>query len=114
MIKKPIKRQEIYWVDLGRTVGSEIYKIRPCLIISNNQQNEFDSRIIIVPLTSQLVFPNPLHLKINLVGKQATILPEQIRSVSKRRIKSYFGLVNKEIMLNVSKLLHIILELEEE
>ena len=113
MNKKEIQRQEIYWVDLGLTVGTEIYKIRPCLVISSNQQNRVSSRIIIIPLTSQPVINNPLHAKIKLVGKTAYILPEQIRSVSKRKVKGYLGEVNKEIMRKKSRLLHIICELEE-
>jgi mRNA-degrading endonuclease toxin of MazEF toxin-antitoxin module len=49
-----------------------------------------------------------------LAGKTAYILPEQIRSVSKKRIKSRLGKVSKEVMQRVSKLLHIICELEED
>ncbi|KLL04328.1 MAG: growth inhibitor PemK [Mycoplasmataceae bacterium CE_OT135] len=113
MTRKKISRQEIYWTDLGRTVGTEIYKIRPCLVISNDQQNEVSTRIIIIPLTSQPV-SNALHIKVKLAGKVAYILPEQIRSVSKKRVKSRLGKVSKEIMQKVSKLLHIICELEED
>jgi len=107
-----IKRQEIYWVDLGKTVGTEIYKIRPCLVVSNDQQNKISSKIIIIPLTSQPVLYNHLHAKIILAGKAAYILPEQIRSISKRRFKSFLGSVNKEVMTKISNLLHIICELE--
>jgi mRNA interferase MazF len=98
---------------LGRTVGTEIYKIRPCLVISNNRQNEISSRIIVIPLTSQAVSINILHVKIRLVGKLAYILPEQIRSVGKKRIKGLLGEVSKEVMQKISKLLHLICELEE-
>lgn len=114
LMRKTIKRQEIYWVDLGRTVGTEIYKIRPCLVISNDRQNEISSRIIIIPLTSQPVLYNPLHAKIELAGRVAYILPEQIRSVSKKRIKGHLGEVSKEVMKKISRLLHIICELEED
>lgn len=113
MIKNLIKRQQIYWVDLGPTVGSEIYKIRPCLVISNDLQNEVSSRVIIVPITSQSVL-NPLHAKIILVNKVAYILPEQIRSVSKKRLQGLIGEVSTEVMKKISKLLHIIMNLEED
>ena len=113
MTSKIIKRQEIYWTDLGKTLGSEIYKIRPCLVISNNRQNEISSRVIVIPLTSQPVSPNILHIQIKLAEKIAYILPEQIRSVSKKRIKSRLGIVSQEVMRKVSKLLRIICELEE-
>jgi len=101
MTIKKIKRQEVYWVDLGRTIGTEIYKIRPCLVISNNQQNETSSRVIIIPLTSQPVSSNILHIKIKLTERTAYILPEQIRSISKKRIKTRLGMVNTEVMKKV-------------
>lgn len=53
MSKRLIKRKEVYWVDLGKTVGSEINKIRPCLVISNDWINSFNNRLIIIPFTSQ-------------------------------------------------------------
>ncbi|MCE8162872.1 MAG: type II toxin-antitoxin system PemK/MazF family toxin [Candidatus Moeniiplasma glomeromycotorum] len=112
-MNKVVKRKEVWWVDLGKTVGTEIYKIRPCLVISNNRQNEISSRVIVIPLTSQPVAPNILHIKVRLADKVAYILPEQIRSVSKKRIKSCLGEVSLEVMQKVSKLLHIICELEE-
>ena len=114
--KKIIKRKEVWWVDLGKTVGTEIRKIRPCIAISNNRQNETSSRIIITPMTSQPVSSNILHIQIKLANKVAYILPEQIRSVSKKRIKwewGKLGEVSPEIMKEISKLLHIICELEE-
>jgi mRNA interferase MazF len=87
MNKRAIKRREIYWVDLGQTVGTEIKKIRPCIVVSNDLINAFHSRIVIVPMTSKPVPFAPFHLKINFAGKKSTILPEQIRSISKKRIK---------------------------
>jgi mRNA-degrading endonuclease toxin of MazEF toxin-antitoxin module len=70
--------------------------------------------VIIVPLTTKPVLFNPLHVKTRIGDKIAYILPEQIRSISKKRIKSRLGEVSKEVMKKVSLLLHIICELEEE
>jgi mRNA interferase MazF len=114
--KRIIKRRDVYWVDLGKTVGTEIRKIRPCIIISNDWLNSFNSRIVIIPMTSKPVPFVPFHLKITFAGKKSTILPEQIRSISKKRIKwesSKLGEVSEEIMREMSKLLHVILKLEE-
>ena len=87
MSRKIVKRREIYWIDLGQTVGTEIRKIRPCIVISNDLINTFHSRIVIIPMTSKPVPFAPFHLRINFMGKKSTILPEQIRSISKKRIK---------------------------
>jgi mRNA interferase MazF len=87
MNKKIIKRREVYWIDLGKTVDTEIRKIRPCIVISNNWLNTFNSRIIIIPMTTKPVPFIPFHLEIKFAGKNSAILPEQIRSISKKRIK---------------------------
>ena len=116
MNKKIIQRREVYWVDLGKTIGTEIRKIRPCIVITNNWLNTFNSRIIVVPMTTKPVSFIPFHLKISFVGKQSTILPEQIRSISKKRVKwewDKLGEISPEIMKEVSSLLKIICELEE-
>jgi len=114
-MSKIIKRQEVYWIDLGQTVGTEIRKIRPCIVISNDWLNTFHSRIIIIPMTSKPVPLVPFHLKVSFAGQQSTILPEQIRSISKKRIKwewGKLGEVSSEIMEQVSKLIHAICKLE--
>ena len=103
-------------MDLGQTVGTEIRKIRPCIVITNDWLNTYNSRIITIPMTSKPVPFIPFHLEVNFACERATILPEQIRSVSKKRIKwegGKLGEISKEIMNEVSNLLHIICELEE-
>ena len=65
-------------------------------------------------MTSKPVPFIPFHLEVNFAGKEATVLPEQIRSVSKKRVKGLLGEVSKEVMQKVSKLLHLICELEED
>ena len=114
MSKRLIKRKEVYWVDLGKTVGSEINKIRPCLVISNDWINSFNNRIIIIPFTSQEVPIIFFHLKINFAGKPATILPEQIRSISRKRILDKAGEISNEIIIEVSQLLKVICELDKD
>ena len=114
--KKIVQRKEIYWIDLGKTVGTEIRKIRPCIIISNNWLNSFNSRIIVIPMTTKPIFFIPFHLETKFAGKNSTILPEQIRSISKKRIKwewGKLGEVSSEIMKEISQLLHVICELEK-
>jgi len=115
MDRNLIKRAEVYWIDLGKTVGSEIHKIRPCVIISNDWLNEFNNRIVIIPMTSKKITFIPFHLEIEFAGKNSTILPEQIRSISKKRVKwewGKLGIMSNQIMKEVSQLLGLVCELK--
>lgn len=90
-----VKRGEVYWVSLDPTVGTEIKKTRPCLVISPNDLNNKLPRIIVAPITSK---GQPLGCRpeINLQGKQGKILLDQIRSVDKSRLHKKIGSVPLE------------------
>jgi mRNA interferase MazF len=90
-----VKRGEIYWVELDPTVGSEIKKTRPCLIISPNDMNAALPRVIIAPITSK---GQPLGCRPEVVigGKKGLILLDQIRTVDKIRLKAKVGEVLQE------------------
>ena len=85
-----VKRGDVYWVELNPTVGSEIRKTRPCLIVSPDDMNAILPRIIIAPITSK---GQPLGCRPELVfkGKNSRILLDQIRTVDKRRLKNKMG-----------------------
>lgn len=91
-----MKRGEVYWVELDPTLGTEIKKTRPALIISPDDMNTALPRVIIAPITSK---GQPLGCRPELVfnGKPARILLDQIRSVDKARLKNKMG----SIPLNV-------------
>ena len=85
-----VKRGEVYWVELDPTVGSEIRKTRPCLVVSPDDMNQALPRVIIAPITSK---GQPLGCRpeITLDGKPGRILLDQIRTVDKKRLKSQLG-----------------------
>ena len=80
------KRGDVYWVNLNPTVGTEINKKRPAVIISNNTGNEFSSRIIIAPITSQINKIYPFEVGISLKSKSGKILLDQLRCIDKIRL----------------------------
>ena len=91
MVGKPsIKRGEVYWVTLDPTIGSEIRKTRPALIISPDDMNAALPRVIIAPLTSK---GQPLGCRPELTfdGKPARILLDQIRTIDKQRLSGKLG-----------------------
>ncbi len=85
-----VKRGEVYWVNLDPTVGTEIKKTRPALVVSPNDLNLVLPRVIIAPLTSK---GQPLGCRpeVNFDGRPARILLDQIRSVDKRRLLDKMG-----------------------
>ena len=115
IIAKP-RRGEIYWVKLDPVKGrSEIRKTRPCLIISNDIQNEVSRRVMIIPLTSsQKLPPAPFHISLMFQDKPAKILTEQMRVTDKSRIKKgCLGKVSWEILEQVENALHLTLDLKK-
>lgn len=85
-----VKRGEVYWVNLDPTVGSEIQKTRPALIVSPDDMNTALPRVIIAPLTSA---GQPLGCRpeVEFKGKTARILLDQLRSVDKQRLGGRMG-----------------------
>jgi mRNA interferase MazF len=83
----------VYWVNLDPTVGTEIQKTRPALVVSPDDMNEVLPRVIVAPLTSK---GQPLGCRpeITLDGKQARILLDQLRCVDKVRLAGKMGEVD--------------------
>jgi len=88
-----VKRGEVYWVNLDPTVGSEIQKVRPALIVSPDDMNAALLRVIIAPLTSGGQ-PMGCRPEIEFKGKSARILLDQLRSVDKQRLGGRMGKID--------------------
>ena len=90
-----VARGEVYWVNLDPTIGTEIKKTRPALIVSPDDMNAALPRVIIAPLTSQgqALGCRP---EIQFAGKPARILLVQLRSVDKRRLAGKMGEIELE------------------
>ena len=81
--------------------------------MSNNQQNTTGKRVVIIPLTTTPVPSIPFHILIEFMGKGAKILPEQIRSVDKKRIGEKIGELPEEVMIEIEDMLHILLNFHD-
>ncbi len=82
------KRYEIYFADLNPTIGAEIKKIRPVVIISQNTMNQNLETVVVCPLTSTV---HPLwrsRIQIICSGQETEIALDQIRTISKKRLKN--------------------------
>ena len=92
-----INQYEIVLVNLDPTVGGEIKKTRPCVIISPNEMNKYLNTVVIAPMTSQSKnYPTRVSVKHN--SKKGWIVIDQIRTIDKQRIiKTLDTLTENEI-----------------
>lgn len=99
-----VRRFEVYLVNLDPTVGSEIKKTRPCLVISPDEMNRFIKTIIVAPMTTKGT-SYPTRVACKLHGKQGQIVLDQIRTVDKTRLVRRLGRVDKQAQTEVLSIL---------
>ena len=81
------QRYAIYFADLNPSVGGEIRKVRPVVVVSQNEMNQFLDTVVVCPLTSTLHPQWRSRLQIQCAGQNAEIAVDQIRTTSKRRLR---------------------------
>lgn len=90
-----VKQYEIYWVSLDPTIGSEINKVRPCLIISPDDANRFLNTVLVAPITSTIK-QYPTRVNIVLEKRNGQVVIDQIRSIDKLRLKGHIDTLGKK------------------
>lgn len=105
------KRGEVFWANLDPTVGTEINKKRPCLIISCDEGNEISSRVTVAAITSSVKAVHPFQVKIHMKNKEGKILLNQIRTIDKQRLDGKIVSLDQETMSQVDKALKVALAL---
>ncbi len=86
-----MKRGDIYWVDLNPTVGSEINKSRPCVLIGATPINQARHTVVVVPLSTSAKARPPLAIPVFCLDKKVTAICDQIRTVDKSRLVKSAG-----------------------
>lgn len=94
----------IYLVNLDPTVGHEINKVRPCLVISPDEMNGVISTVIIAPMTTKS-HPYPTRVPFKLDGKDGWIILDQIRTVDSLRLIKNIGKINQKTIKEVKKVI---------
>lgn len=92
---KKVKQYQIVIVNLDPTIGSEIKKTRPCVVISPDEMNKHLNTITIAPVTSKSK-SYPTRVEIKVRGNQNWVVIDQIRTIDKRRIVKTGGYLNKD------------------
>lgn len=100
-----INRFDVFIVILDPTVGSEIRKTRPCLIISPDEMNRHISTVIVAPMTTK-GRSYPTRVACNFQDKEGRIVLDQIRTVDKSRLARKIGQINEEAQKEVLSVLN--------
>ncbi len=100
-----IKRYDIYYADLNPTIGSEIKKIRPVVIVSQDVMNKYLETVVICPLTSKLHPKWRSRLQVTCAKKKSEIAVDQIRTISKQRLRNKIDALSKSEAAQLRKLI---------
>ena len=88
-----IERGEIWWVNLDPTVGREIKKRRPCVVLSVNEVNQLRATPVVIPLSSSADDAPPVVVSVPSAGVNSVAVVDQVRAVDKRRFVTRAGVL---------------------
>lgn len=106
-----MKRGDLYWVNLDSTVGSEIRKKRPCVLVGADPINKARRTVVVVPLSTGPKARPPLTIRVKALDKTAVAVCDQIRAVDKTRLISRVGKLSRDNMRDLDQGLRQVLVL---
>jgi mRNA interferase MazF len=106
-----MKRGEVWWINFEPSIGGEIRKQRPAVIVSNDGANHYLNRVQVIPITSNVDKLYPSEAYVTIQGKKSKAMADQITTVSKKRLMNSAGSISKSEMESISKAISIQLDL---
>ena len=103
-VTQPVARFEVYLVRLDPTLGSEIRKTRPCLVISPDEMNRHLRTVIVAPMTTQ-GRSYPSRVPVTFGGTSGQVVLDQIRTVDRTRLVRRLGVLDEQAAQRVLEVL---------
>jgi mRNA interferase MazF len=106
-----MQRGEVWWVNFDPSVGGEIQKQRPALILSNDASNKHLNRLQVIPLSTRVERLYPSEVVITLNGKPHKAMADQLTTVSKIRLSNRIGKLGAADLVQVERVVKLQLDL---
>ena len=99
-----IRQYRVYLINLDPTIGHEIKKTRPCIVISPDEMNQNINTVIVAPMTTKS-HNYPTRVPLTFAGKKGWVILDQIRTLDKARIVRDLGTINKNTISSIKRVL---------
>jgi len=112
MESSKLLRGSVWWVNLDPAQGSEIKKVRPCVLVAASPINQARRTVLVVPFSSSGSPPQPpITVKVSCMGKNVLAVCDQLRAVDKTRLSGWIEMMDEESLDAVGKALQQVLSL---
>ena len=107
-----VNRGEIWWINFNPSIGGEIQKTRPAVVVSNDYSNRSLNRVQVVPITSNTSKCYPCESYVIIDNKQAKAMADQLTTISKEHLSKKLTSLSNDEMLKIGQAIKLQLNLE--